>query len=252
MEPPQPPMNPPQGGPPGPPHALGGIQPQSSQDPQEQRRTDPSQAVPPPGRQPVAGWQALPQQSVQGWQGQVRPPQGWPGPQQRQPPPGLAGNQAPPQGWPGQEQPQGHPPGYDPRVWRGGPPVRAQYPPPPFPGPTALIRRPPRRRLDRAQREEVATTLFFTVGSAIVAMGNRPNPPNRWAAIAGGYKSVLAEGDDDSLRVVQLRDTADKPITFSADPARWRPSFAAAARLQLHLRTSSQTMSVAAGPALPR
>lgn len=92
----------------------------------------------------------------------------------------------------------------------------------------------------------------FTVGSAIVAMGNRPNPPNRWAAIAGGYKSVLAEGDGDSLHVVQLRDTADKPITFSADPERWRPSFAAAARLQLHLHTSSQTVSVAAGPAPPR
>lgn len=92
----------------------------------------------------------------------------------------------------------------------------------------------------------------FEIGSAIVAMGNRPNPPNHWAAIAGGYKSVLAEGGGDSLHIVQLRDTADKPITFSADPERWRPSFAAAARLQLHLRTSSQTMSVAAGPALPR
>jgi uncharacterized protein len=84
------------------------------------------------------------------------------------------------------------------------------------------------------------------VGAAIVAMGNRPNPPNRWAAIAGGYKTVLAEGDGDTLHIVQLRDTADKSVTYSSDPSRWQPSFAAAARLQLHLRASSLTIHLAA------
>ncbi|MEO8879792.1 MAG: sulfatase-like hydrolase/transferase [Gemmatimonadaceae bacterium] len=86
----------------------------------------------------------------------------------------------------------------------------------------------------------------FKIGSAIVAMGNRPNPPNRWAAIAGGYKTVLTEDAGDSLHIVQLHDTADKPMTYTADPARWRPSFAAAAQLQLHLRGAGQNVSVAA------
>ena len=84
------------------------------------------------------------------------------------------------------------------------------------------------------------------VGAAIVAMGNRPNPPNRWAAIAGGYKTVLAEGDGDTLHIVQLRDTADKSVTYSSDPSRWQPSFAVAARLQLHLRAASQAIHLAA------
>lgn len=82
-------------------------------------------------------------------------------------------------------------------------------------------------------------------GAAIVAMGNRPSPPNRWAAIAGGYKTVLSEDDSDTLRVVQLRDTDDKTVTFSSDPTRWKGSFAAAARLQLHLRAASQTIHMA-------
>ena len=86
------------------------------------------------------------------------------------------------------------------------------------------------------------------VGAAIVAMGNRPNPPNRWAAIAGGYKTVLTEGDDASLHIVQLRDTADKSVTYGSDPSRWKPSFAAAAQLQLHLRASSQAVNLAATP----
>ncbi|MEP7086893.1 MAG: sulfatase-like hydrolase/transferase [Gemmatimonadota bacterium] len=84
------------------------------------------------------------------------------------------------------------------------------------------------------------------VGAAIVAMGNRPNPPNRWAAIAGGYKTVLAEGDGDSLHIIQLRDTADKSVTYSSDPSRWQPSFAEAAQLQLHLRSAAQTVRLAA------
>ncbi|HEV7705794.1 MAG TPA: sulfatase-like hydrolase/transferase [Gemmatimonadaceae bacterium] len=83
------------------------------------------------------------------------------------------------------------------------------------------------------------------VGAAIVAMGNRPNPPNRWAAIAGGYKTVLSEGDGDTLHIIQLRDTADKRVTFSADPSRWQPSFAAAAQLQLHLRSAAQSVRMA-------
>lgn len=83
------------------------------------------------------------------------------------------------------------------------------------------------------------------VGSAIVAMGNRPNPPNRWAAIAGGYKTMLAEEDGGSLHIVQLRDTADKRVTFTANPAVWKKSFAAAAQLQLHLRSASQTVHMA-------
>ena len=80
---------------------------------------------------------------------------------------------------------------------------------------------------------------------AIVAMGNRPNPPNQWAAIAGGYKTVLTEGEGDTLHIVQLRDTDDKKLNFSNDPARWHSSFAAAARLQLHLRAVSQTIRMA-------
>ena len=83
------------------------------------------------------------------------------------------------------------------------------------------------------------------VGAAIVAMGNRPNPPNRWAAIAGGYKTVLSESDSGALHVVQLHDTADKPITYGSDPSRWQPSFAVAARLQLHLRSAAQTVRMA-------
>ena len=82
-------------------------------------------------------------------------------------------------------------------------------------------------------------------GAAIVAMGNRPNPPNRWAAIAGGYKTVLAENDGDTLRIIQLRDTADKSVTFASDPSRWQASFAVAARLQLHLRSAAQTIRMA-------
>jgi hypothetical protein len=81
--------------------------------------------------------------------------------------------------------------------------------------------------------------------AAIVAMGNRPNPPNRWAAIAGGYKTVLSEDDDATLRVVQLRDTDDKRVTFSSDPTHWKASFAAAAQLQLHLRAAAQTIHMA-------
>ena len=84
-----------------------------------------------------------------------------------------------------------------------------------------------------------------TVGAAIVAMGNRPNPPNRWAAIAGGYKTVLSENDGDTLHIIQLRDTADKSVTYSSDPSRWRASFAVAARLQLHLRSAAQTVRMA-------
>jgi hypothetical protein len=82
-------------------------------------------------------------------------------------------------------------------------------------------------------------------GAAIVAMGNRPNPPNRWAAIAGGYKTVLSEGDGDTLRIIQLRDTADKSVTFASDPSRWQPSFAEAAQLQLHLRSAAQAIHMA-------
>jgi hypothetical protein len=82
--------------------------------------------------------------------------------------------------------------------------------------------------------------------AAVVAMGNRPNPPNRWAVIAGGYKTVLSENDGDALRIVQLRDTDDKRISFSADPTRWTSSFAAAARLQLHLHAASQSVRMAA------
>jgi membrane-anchored protein YejM (alkaline phosphatase superfamily) len=86
-------------------------------------------------------------------------------------------------------------------------------------------------------------------GAAIVAMGNRPNPPNRWAAIAGGYKTVLSEGDGDTLRVTQLRDTADKRVTYASDPSRWQPSFEEAAQLQLHLRSAAQTIRMAAARA---
>jgi hypothetical protein len=82
-------------------------------------------------------------------------------------------------------------------------------------------------------------------GAAIVAMGNRPNPPNRWAAIAGGYKTVLSENDGAVLRIIQLRDTADKSVTYASDPTRWRSSFAVAARLQLHLRSAAQTVHMA-------
>ena len=83
------------------------------------------------------------------------------------------------------------------------------------------------------------------VGAAIVAMGNRPNPPNRWAAIAGGYKTVLSESDGDTLRIIQLRDTADKTVTYTSDPSVWQPSFAEAAQLQLHLRSAAQTVHMA-------
>lgn len=84
-----------------------------------------------------------------------------------------------------------------------------------------------------------------TSGAAIVAMGNRPNPPNRWAAIAGDSKSILIEEADDSLHIVRLLDSADHPLSYSADPARWQASFAAAAKLQLHLRAASRMASLA-------
>ena len=90
-------------------------------------------------------------------------------------------------------------------------------------------------------------SLFADVkrGGAVVAMGNRPNPPNRWAAIAGGYKTVLAEEDGKTLHIIQLRDTADKPVTFTSDPSRWQASFAVAARLQLHLRAAPPPVHMA-------
>lgn len=72
-------------------------------------------------------------------------------------------------------------------------------------------------------------------GAAIVAMSNRPNPPVRWAAIAGDAKGVFAVGDDHALHIVRLLDTADHRLSYSRDPARWQPAFAAAARLQLRL-----------------
>jgi hypothetical protein len=75
-------------------------------------------------------------------------------------------------------------------------------------------------------------------GAAIVAMANRPNPPIRWAAIAGDAKGVFVE-ESDTLRLVHLLDTADHRLSYSADPARWQPAFAAAAQLQLRFRMAS-------------
>ena len=77
-----------------------------------------------------------------------------------------------------------------------------------------------------------------TTGAAIVAMGNRPNPPNRWAAIAENAKGILALGSGDSLHIIALADTDDHRLSYRDDPARWRAAFAAAARLQLHLRAA--------------
>ena len=83
-------------------------------------------------------------------------------------------------------------------------------------------------------------------GAAIVAMGNRPNPPVRWAAIADSSKTILVEGDDDSLHIVRLTDTQDHRLSYTTDPSRWRASFAAAAKLQLHLRGASSRDSIVA------
>ncbi len=80
-------------------------------------------------------------------------------------------------------------------------------------------------------------------GAAIVAMGNRPNPPNRWVSIARNAKSTFVLGSGDSLHIVQLTDTDDHRVSYGADPARWRESFAAAARLQLHLLATSRASS---------
>jgi uncharacterized protein len=76
-------------------------------------------------------------------------------------------------------------------------------------------------------------------GTAVVAMGNRPNPPNRWAAVADGAKGIFVLGSGDSLHVVQLFDIDDHRLSYRANPARWRAPFAAAARLQLHLRAAA-------------
>jgi hypothetical protein len=70
---------------------------------------------------------------------------------------------------------------------------------------------------------------------AIAAKGNRPDPPVRWAAIAGDSKSVLVEGAGDTLRIVRLLDTTEHPVSFRSNPARWRANLIAAAKLQLHL-----------------
>jgi len=77
-------------------------------------------------------------------------------------------------------------------------------------------------------------------GAAIVAMANRPNPPSRWAAIAGGAKGLFVEGDGGTLHIARLLDTADHRLSYSADPARWQAAFAAAAQLQIRLRTASR------------
>jgi uncharacterized protein len=75
-------------------------------------------------------------------------------------------------------------------------------------------------------------------GAAVIAMGNRPNPPTRWAAIAGDSKSILVQGAGDTLRIVQLLDSTDHPVSFSANPNRWQQSFAEAGKLQLRLSAS--------------
>lgn len=76
-------------------------------------------------------------------------------------------------------------------------------------------------------------------GAAIVAMTNRPNPPNRWAAIAENAKAILALGNGDSLHIIALADTDDHRLSYRDDPARWRAAFGAAAKLQLHLRSAT-------------
>ncbi|HEY7860626.1 MAG: sulfatase-like hydrolase/transferase [Gemmatimonadales bacterium] len=77
-----------------------------------------------------------------------------------------------------------------------------------------------------------------TRGAAIVAMTNRPNPPNHWAAVAENAKAILALGPGDTLHITALADTDDHPLSYRADPTRWRAAFDAAARLQLHLRAA--------------
>jgi len=77
-------------------------------------------------------------------------------------------------------------------------------------------------------------------GSAIVAMGNRPNPPSRWAAIAGDAKGIFVDGPGDTLHLVRLLDTTDHPLSYITQPARWQPALEAAAHLQLRLLTASR------------
>ena len=72
-------------------------------------------------------------------------------------------------------------------------------------------------------------------GAAIVAKGNRPNPPAQWAAIAGDSKIVLVEGEDGTLHIGRMVDTSDHAVSYGSDPARWRAPFITAAKLQLHL-----------------
>jgi hypothetical protein len=75
---------------------------------------------------------------------------------------------------------------------------------------------------------------------AIAAKGNRPDAPVRWAAIAGNSKSVLVEGAGDTLHIVRLLDTTEHLVSFRSNPARWRATFVAAAKLQLHLFRSAR------------
>lgn len=137
----------------------------------------------PQSNQPPVSPVAQPQ-PPRGWQGQ--PPPGWQG----QPPPGWQGRGAPPQpGWQG--QPQGwsaQPPnpgssgqysaagsGQPPPVPGGGGPWAGQRPPQPLPHQWGPASGPPFRESrtppDPAKREEVAQTLLYTVGSAILIAG---------------------------------------------------------------------------------
>jgi hypothetical protein len=88
-------------------------------------------------------------------------------------------------------------------------------------------------------------------GAAVIAMGNRPNPPARWAAVAGDSKSILVQGAGDTLRIVQLLDSTDHPVSFSANPNRWQQSFAEAAKLQLRLSASPNGRGASAAGMLP-
>ena len=152
-------------------------QPQGNQPP-----VSPVGQPPPPGpqQQPPTGWPGQPPpgwpgQPPPGWQGQPPPP-GRPG----QPPPGWQGQppgwgaQVPPPGWPSQQPPGPGPwppaPGGGAR-WAGqlpqqGPPQQWGPGPGPAPHPRA-----PRTPPDPAKREEVAQTLLYTVGSAILIAG---------------------------------------------------------------------------------
>ena len=67
---------------------------------------------------------------------------------------------------------------------------------------------------------------------AIVARKRSIRPPNKWAVVTPGVKSVLLGETGEELQLRKLLDLNDQDLSFANDPARWQDNFVQVLRFE--------------------